>query len=196
MRGHWTATTAAAGLLIIGVVMGSMHVQAQTGPKPDPSASSYLPVIEENFAAVLARMSGAKAAIMMRQMDLLGARYDLSDRPAAGVTMSRGKPVQGGVRVKLQAGATWDALATMAPGEIRDKGLYPTGFMPLPHPNHPEGGMLFPLFLINEAKKQTGRDLTRFDLDFDLPDRFPPEFPAPIYLTSVPTWATSRRGSW
>jgi len=153
MRGHWTATTAAAGLLIIGIVMGSMHVQAQTGPKPDPSASSYLPVIEENFAAVLARMSGAKAAIMMRQMDLLGARYDLSDRPAAGVTMSRGKPVQGGVRVKLQAGATWDALATMAPGEIRDKGLYPAGFMPLPHPNHPEGGMLFPLFLINEAKK-------------------------------------------
>ena len=55
------------------------------------------------------RMGGAKAPIMKRQMDLLSARYDLSDRPAAGVTMSRGKPVQDGVRVKLPARATWDA---------------------------------------------------------------------------------------
>jgi chromosome segregation ATPase len=30
------------------------------------------------------------------------------------------------------------------------------------------------------------RDLTRFDLDFDLPDQFLPEFPAPIYLTTRP----------
>jgi cytochrome c peroxidase len=186
MRWNWKVTAAAAGLLIVGTVMGAIHGQAQTGPKPDPPGSSYLPVIEEDFPAVLARMSAAKAAIMKRQLDLLGARYDLSDRPAAGVTMSRGKPVQDGVRVRLPAGATWEALATMTPGEIRDKGLYPAGFMPLPHPNHPEGGMLFPLFLINETKKQTGRDLTRFDLDFDLPDSFLPEFPAPIYLTTRP----------
>ena len=58
--------------------------------------------------------------------------------------------------------------------------------MPLPHPNHPEGGMLFPQFQIDEIKKQTGRDLTRFDLDFDLPDQFLPEFPAPIFLTTRP----------
>jgi cytochrome c peroxidase len=58
--------------------------------------------------------------------------------------------------------------------------------MPLPHQNHPEGGMVFPLFQITELKKQTGRDVTRFDLDFDLPDRFLPEFPAPIYLTTRP----------
>src|SRR3989454_402298 len=186
MRGNWKVATAAAGLLIIGIALGTVRSQAQTGPKPDPSKSSYLPVIEEDFGAVLTRMSAAKAAIMKRQMDLLGARYDLSDRPAAGVTMSRGKPLQDGVRVRLPGGATWDALAKMTPDEIRDKGLYPAGFMPLPHPNHPEGGMVFPLFLINETKKQTGRDLTRFDLDYDLPDRFLPEFPAPIYLTTRP----------
>jgi cytochrome c peroxidase len=29
---------------------------------------------------------------------------------------------------------------------------------------------------------QTGRDLTRFDLDFDIPDTFLPEFPPPIFL--------------
>ncbi|HEX9480093.1 MAG TPA: cytochrome B6, partial [Methylomirabilota bacterium] len=170
------------------MLAGALGVRAQG------AASSYLPVTEEDFTTVLARMRAGKAAVMKRQMDLLGARYDLSDRPAAGVAMSRGKAVQDGVRVRLPAGATWDALGKMTPDEIRDKGLYPAGFMPLPHPNHPEGGMVFPLFEINEVKKQTGRDLTRFDLDFDLPDRFLPEFPAPIYLTTRPDLGDVSRG--
>jgi cytochrome c peroxidase len=46
--------------------------------------------------------------------------------------------------------------------------------------------MVFPKSHIDEIKKQEGRNLTRFDLDFDLPDRFLPEFPAPIYLTARP----------
>jgi hypothetical protein len=41
---------------------------------------------------------------MKPQMALLGQRYDLSDRAAAGVTMSGGKPIQDGVRVKLPGG--------------------------------------------------------------------------------------------
>ena len=82
----------------------------------------------------------------------------------------------------------------MSPAEIREKGLFPSGFLPLPHPNHPEGGMVFPRFLIDEVKKQTGRDLTRFDLDFDIPDRFLPEFPAPIYLTTRPDLGDVSRG--
>jgi cytochrome c peroxidase len=56
----------------------------------------------------------------------------------------------------------------------------------LPHPNHAEGGMVFPHFEIDEVKKQEARDLTRFDLDFDLPDHLLPEFPPPIYLTTRP----------
>jgi cytochrome c peroxidase len=44
----------------------------------------------------------------------------------------------------------------------------------------------FPKFEIEELKRQEGRDLTRFDLDFDIPDRFLPEFPAPIFLTTRP----------
>ena len=187
LRG-WTIWLAAVALGVVGMLAGAIGVGAQ-GP-----ASSYLPVTEEDFATVLGRMRAGKAEVMKRQMDLLAARYDLSDRPAAGVTMSRGKAVQDGVRVRLPAGATWDALGKMTPDEIRDKGLYPAGFMPLPHPNHPEGGMVFPLFEINEVKKQTGRDLTRFDLDFDLPDRFLPEFPAAIYLTTRPDLGDVSRG--
>jgi cytochrome c peroxidase len=100
--------------------------------------------------------------------------------------MSRGKAVQEGVRIKLQGGMTWDKLAAMSPEEILEQDLFPPGFFPLPFPNHPEGGMLFPKFQIDEIKKQEGRDLTRFDLDFDLPDHLLPEFPPPIYLTTRP----------
>ncbi|MFN3466999.1 MAG: cytochrome B6 [Candidatus Brocadiales bacterium] len=149
--------------------------------------SSYAPVvIKEDFATTTARMRAAKAEVMKRHMDLLNERYDLSARPSKDVTMSRGKPIQEGVRVKLPKDATWEKLSAIGPEEIREKDLFPAGFMPLPHPNHPEGGMLFPKFHIEEINKQEGRDLTRFDLDYDLPDHFLPEFPAPIYLTTRP----------
>lgn len=157
--------------------------------------SSYSPVvITEDFASVMKRMKAAKPGVMKRQMDLLNERYDLSDRAAKGVTMSKGKAVQDGVRVKLPKDMTWDKLTAMTPEDIRERGLFPAGFFPLPHPNHPEGGMTFPKFHIDEIKKQEGRDLTRFDLDFDLPDRFLPEFPAPIYLTTRPDLEDVSRG--
>ncbi|MBJ6764458.1 cytochrome B6 [Myxococcaceae bacterium JPH2] len=140
----------------------------------------------EPFSEVMARMKADKPKVEARHQQLLVQRYDLGNKPASGVTMSRGKPVQEGVRVKLPSGVTWDSLAAMSPEAIRDKGIFPPGLMPLPHPNHPEGGMLFPKFHINEIKQQEGRDLTRFDLDFDLPDHFLPEFPPPIFLTTRP----------
>ncbi|SNQ59864.1 cytochrome B6 [Candidatus Methanoperedens nitratireducens] len=150
-------------------------------------SSSYLPVvIKEDFATVMARYVATKPGAMQRQMDLLNERYDLSNHAASGVTMSRGKPVQDGVRVKLSENMTWDQLAAMSPEEIRENNLFPKGFLPLPHPNQSEGGMVFPKFHIDEIKRQEGRDLTRFDIDFDLPDQFLPEFPAPIFLTTRP----------
>jgi cytochrome c peroxidase len=184
----------ALGLLVLGMVAGARAMQAPGAGTGNSPASSYMSVNEEDFQTVFARMRAAKAEIEKRQRDLLAARYDLSDRPVAGGSMSRGKAIQGGVRVKLPAEATWDALAKMTPDEIREKGVFPAGFMPLPHPNHAEGGMVFPAFHINEVKKQTGRDLTRFDLDFDLPDAFLPEFPAPIYLTTRPDLGDVSRG--
>jgi cytochrome c peroxidase len=168
---------------------------AARGQQPGEAATSYLPVaVKESTESIQGRMEAAKPGIMRRHLALLGDRYDLSGRPAAGVTMSRGKPVQEGIRVKLPTGTTWEALGAMTPGEIRDKDLFPPGFMPLPHPNHPEGGMVFPRFHIDEIQRQEGRDLTRYDLDFDLPDHFLPEFPAPIYLTTRPDLGDVSRG--
>ena len=108
--------------------------------------------------------------------------------------MDRSKPLQEGVRVKLPAGVTWAQLADMTSDQIRDKNLFPEGFLPLPHANQPEGGMVFPKFEIQELIKQEQRDLTRFDLDFDLPEHFLPEFPPPIYLTSRPDLGDVSKG--
>jgi cytochrome c peroxidase len=159
-----------AAVLAIGttalLVTGFLNAQDKTPP----------------FDAVMEKMKAAKPAILKKHHDLLKERYDLADKPADGVTMARKKPVQAGVRAKLHGGMTWDALAAMSPADIRAKGLFPKGFLPLPHPHHDEGGMLFPEFHIKEIKKQEGRDLVRFDLDFDLPDHFLPEFPPPMFL--------------
>jgi cytochrome c peroxidase len=154
----------------------------------EPPANSYAPVVmNQTFAETVAKMQAAKPEIEKRHAALLVERYDLSNIPAKGVTMFRGKPVQEGVRIKLPEGVkSWQDLAAMSPDEIRDKGLWPKGFLPLPHPNHPEGGMLFPKFHINKVKQQDDRDLTRFDLDFDLPDYLLPEFPPPMFLTTRP----------
>jgi len=181
--------------LIVGAILTSapITVLAKASEKPQngrdepPKGSSYAPVdLKEDMAAVITRMKAAKSGIMKRQMDVLKERYDLANRPAKDVTMSGGKPIQEGIRVTLQQGMTWEKLQAMSPEEIREKGSFPDGFLPLPHPNHPEGGMVFPRFHIEEIQKQEGRDLTRFDLDFDLPTHFLPEFPPPLYLTTRP----------
>jgi cytochrome c peroxidase len=149
--------------------------------------SSYMPVdIKESFASLMARLSGEKAGVEQEHNAVLNDRYDLSDRPAQGVTMDRSKPVQEGVRVKLPSGVTWDSLAAMSPDQIRDQNLFPKGFYPLPHPKHQEGGFVFPHFVIDALKQQDGRDLKRFDIDFDLPDQFLPEFPPAMYLAPRP----------
>ena len=146
------------------------------------------------FADLVKQLQAEKPKFAKRQQDLLSARYDLANRPAAGVTMSGGKPVQAAVRVKLPAGTTWDQLAAMSPDEVRDKALWPEGFYPLPHPHHEAGGMIFPKHVIDRTKKDAGRDISRFDLDFDLPEHMLAEFPAPIYLTTRPDLGDVSRG--
>jgi len=179
-------------------VLGAISIMSHIAYSQESASkgSSYAPVdIREDFAATMARMKKDKPAVMKRQMNLLADRYDLDNRLPKGVTMSRGKPIQEGVRAKLPTGVTWDQLAGMSPEDIQAKELLPKGFLPLPHPNHAEGGMVFPKFHIDEIRKQEGRELTRFDLDFGLPDHFLPEFPASIYLTTPPDLG-GPRASW
>ncbi len=149
-----TRVFCAVAATVLAVV--ALGVWAADGPP-----SSYAPVVmHEEFAKTVARMEAEKPAIERRQGALLLERYDLSDRPAQGVTMLRGKAVQEGVRVKLPEGVSWQELAAMTPEQIRAKRLWPKGFLPLPHPNHAEGGMLFPQNHIDRIKEQENRDLT------------------------------------
>jgi cytochrome c peroxidase len=171
-------------LTATGLTLFLGYAAAQQGER---GQSSYMPVdITEPFASLMARLSAAKASVEQEHNALLNERYDLGDRPAQGVTMDRGKPLQEGVRVKLPAGMTWERLAAMSPDEIREQNLFPKGFYPLPHPKHQEGGFVFPHFVIDAIKQQDARELTRFDVDFDLPDHFLAEFPPAIYLTPRP----------
>jgi cytochrome c peroxidase len=158
--------------------------QAGVAPR---GQTSYAPVdLKEDFSTIMTRMKAARAGVEAEHAAILQRRYDLSDRPAQGVTMTNGKPVQQGPRVKLAQGQTWDSLASLTPDDVKARDAWPEGFLPLMHPNQPEGGMLFPKSHIDEVLKQTGRDLNRFDLGFDLPEHMLPEFPQPIFLTTRP----------
>src|SRR3954451_2687966 len=127
-------------------------------------------VPEEDFATIKSRDEKNKPRVMERQKSLLTERYDLSDR-ASSIKMSGGrKAVQQGVRVRVPAGSSWDKLAAMSPEQIRDNGLFPPGFLPLPHAKHETGGQVFPQFEIARIDNQEHRSLQRFDVDFDLPD--------------------------
>ncbi len=155
-------------------------------PKRDVGKTTYdqiTPVLlgQETFAAMLARDRANKPAVVARQQALLEERYDLKRKVDGKVKMTRGKPIPVGPTARLPKGMTWDQLARLSPDEIRARGLFPKGYLPLPHPDHPVGGMLFPQHQI----KQFAR-LERFDLDFDLPEHFLPEFPPAIFLTTRP----------
>lgn len=146
------------------------------------------------FPAIQAKDEANKSKVMARQRQLLESRYDLSDRPS-DLMMSGGRRViQSGVRVKLPAGQSWEKLASLTPAQIRKRDLFPLGFRPLPHVKHEAGGMVFPQVQIDEIDKREHRSLQRFDVDFDLPEHFLPEFPAPIYLQTRPELGDVSKG--
>ncbi|MFW7377180.1 MAG: cytochrome B6 [Oligoflexus sp.] len=163
------------------------HPAASTIEEPPVGDTSYAPVaISESFADLRERLIAEKPEFEARQQKLLEARYDLSNQKSDVVSMTRGKAVQEGVRVLLPAGQTWESLGQLSPVEIKKQGLFPEGFLPLPHPKHEEGGQVLPQFHIDEIFFQENRDLKRFDVDLDLPDHFLPEFPPALFLTTRP----------
>jgi len=170
-------------LLALPLLLLSLNVHAD----PLPPDTTYRPLPTAPLDAVIKSDRAAKPAVLQRQQALLAQRYDLADKPIPGVKMSGGrKTVQGGVRVRLPQGMTWERLASMTPEDIRAQGAFPAGFLRLPHVKQSAGGQVFPKEQIDEINNQEKRSLERFDVDFDLPEHFTPEFPAPIFLQSRP----------
>jgi cytochrome c peroxidase len=162
------------GLACAAALLISTSVGAQDRAKPP---SSFSPVIEEPFDVVLRRDKANKASVMAAARRLLEERYDLTRRVDPEVKMTRGKPIPVGPTARLKGGTTWEQLGRMSPEEIREKGVFP--YLPLPHVSHPVGGMVFPEMHIKLQPR-----LERFDMDFDIPEHFLPEFPPPIFLTT------------
>jgi cytochrome c peroxidase len=131
----------------------------------------------------------AKPAVMAAQMQLLANRYDLAPRTLPGVVMSRGKPQPIGPAARLRNGMTWDHLASMTPEAIRAAGLFPYPALPHPAQGGGLGGQTFPKMQIEMFPR-----LQRFDVDFDLPDAFLPEFPPAMFLQSRPELGDVSRG--
>lgn len=129
----------------------------------------------------MAKDQQEKSTVMAQQSKLLHDRYRLECKTDPAVRMTKGKSQPIGPTVQLKDGVTWEALSQMAPEEIRTRKMFPAGFMRLPHVKHEVGGMVFP----DEQIQQFPR-LERFDVDFDLPACFLPEFPPPIFLTTHP----------
>src|SRR6185436_19975859 len=113
MTAHSLITLCTA--LVVGVTLTAAPATGagkSTEKTPNAQAApqrgkSYAPVdLKEDVADVVVRMKAAKSEVMKRQMELLDERYDLVNRPANFVTMSRGKSIQEGVRVILPHGVT------------------------------------------------------------------------------------------
>ncbi|HVQ40075.1 MAG TPA: hypothetical protein VMS31_21225 [Pyrinomonadaceae bacterium] len=166
--------TIAFALSTLAAMLVTRGVIAQ---KQEPKPSSFMPVVEEPFEVVRARDKAAKAGVNAAAQKLLEQRYDLRRRVDENVKMTRGKPIPVGPTAKLRTGVTWEQLGGMSPDEVKQKDLFP--YLPLPHPNHPVGGMIFP-----QSEVKLLPRVERFDLDFDLPDHFLAEFPAAIFLTT------------
>lgn len=157
--------------------------RGQDGPPARSSYDQISPVLvgKESLKDRMAKDKAERPAVAARQKELLESRYELAPKPDPKTKMSRGKAVQVGPATKLAAGMTWEKLAAMSPEEIRRQAAFPKGFLPLPHPKHDVGGMVFP-----QAEIKALPRLERFDLDFDIPDHFLAEFPPALFLTTRP----------
>jgi cytochrome c peroxidase len=139
------------------------------------------------FEQVMQRESAAKPASAAAHRRLLESRYNLAPRLDPDVKMSRGKAVPVGPTARLRQGTTWEQLAQMGAAELKDGGLFP--YPSLPHPLQTNGGQVFP-----EVQIAMFPRLDRFDVEFDLPNEFLPEFPPAIFLQNRPELGDVSRG--
>jgi cytochrome c peroxidase len=139
------------------------------------------------FDEIMKKESAQKATIMAAQRQLLASRYNLEPKPDPQVKMSRGKPLCVGPTARLAEGMTFEQLASLGPDAIRQRGLFP--YPSLPHPLHANGGQVFPQVQIAMFPR-----LERFDVDFDIPNEFLPEFPPAIFLQNRPELGDVSRG--
>ena len=140
---------------------------------------------EEIYKAAVAN----KPTVLARQRKLLESRYNLEPRLDPTATMSRGKPLVVGPTARLPQGMSWETLAAMSPAEIRRRIRSPYKALPHPVQGGGLGGQVFPQMQIKMFPR-----LERYDVEYDLPEAFLPEFPPAMYLQSRPELGDVSRG--
>ncbi len=134
---------------------------------------------KQKLEDTIAKESATRPDVMAAQREMLAGRFNLAPKLDPVAKMSRGKPLVVGPTAKLAQGLTWASFAKLSAVQIQADNLFP--YPPLPHPLHANGGMVFPQMQIEMFPR-----LQRFDVDFDLPEAFLPEFPPAIFLSNHP----------
>ena len=134
-----------------------------------------LPMPWEEWVAMCAKQ---KPKLMEECRAYMQTRFNFSGEARPGAVMSGGKAIMKGPVTRLPRGiSSYEALAALGADEIRKRDLFP--FPPLAHPLQTTAHMLFPYQWIKAHPEHE-----RMDVDFDMPDEYLPEFPAPLFLTT------------
>ena len=140
------------------------------------------------FAEFKARMERQRPHVDKAARAVLESRYRLECKTDERATMSRGKPLPLGPTARLpKSVATWEEYGALPPETIRASGAFP--YQPLDHPLHSTAHMVFP-----QQWTRVHPEHQRFDVGFDIPDCYLPEFPPPLYLTTHPELGDVTRG--
>ena len=119
---------------------------------------------------IVKKESANKLNVMNAHRQVLERRYNLQPKTDTAVKMARGKLVPIGPTARLPQGMSWDQISALSAADIKQRDIFP--YRSLPHPLQANGGQVFPKMQIEMFAR-----LERFDVDFDLPDAFIPEFP-------------------
>jgi cytochrome c peroxidase len=141
------------------------------------------------FEEVFKALSADKPKVTRTQRKLLESRYHLEPKLDPKVTMSRGKPIAVGPTAKLPEGTNWESLGKLSPANIRERDIFPYKALPHPAQGGGLGGQVFPAMQIKMFPR-----LERYDVEFDLPEAFLPEFPPAMFLQTRPELGDVSRG--
>lgn len=141
------------------------------------------------FEDVYKALVEAKPKVIATQRKLLETRYELKPKLDPEVKMSRDKPLPVGPTARLPKGVDWHSLGEMSADEIREKDNFPYKELPHPAQGGGLGGQVFPQMQIKMFPR-----LERYDVEFDLPEAFLPEFPPAMYLQTRPELGDVSRG--
>ena len=146
------------------------------------------PDLGKPFAVFKELMEKQRPAVDKAARDRLESQFHLECKLDPKATMSRGKPLPVGPTGKLPKGINnWEEYAASPEAEIKSGNGFP--YKPLEHPLHSTAHMLFP-----QQWTTAHPEHERFDVGFDIPDCYLPEFPPALYLTTHPELGDVTRG--